>query len=325
MVTPETRYSSVTKRDCIIKRYLVVRLQLHNDPIGIKKSKERITINACANATGTIKLPLLFTGKYNNLRCFRGINKETLPMIYRHHKNAWVDATIFKDWFQNHSVTMVKEKLIELGGGGGGGVEPKELLIMDNCSAHPSEEELNTDDGSAKSHFLPPNFTSLIQPMDQDVLKCMKRIYRKSLLRDLIGQGDDNMITYLNGLHMLNVIEHISTAWNQISPETIRKSRNKLILVPDATNVDIMTLENMNEQLVNAFAALNITVSGDDIDSWLAEDGPGYEHLDVNGIVDMTNSEDPDDIDEEEEISEDDISQPCPFLIKKQWPCLKSV
>ena len=92
---------------------------------------------------------------------------------------------------------MVKEKLIELG------VEPKVLLIMDYCSAHPSEEELNTDDGSAKSHFLPPNVTSLIQPMDQDVLKCMKRIYRVSTY--------DNMITHLNGLHMLNVGERIST------------------------------------------------------------------------------------------------------------------
>ena len=162
---------------------------VHDDPIGAKKAKERITINACANTTGKIKLPLLFIGKYNNPRCFRGVNKETLPMIYRHQKNAWVDATIFKDWFQNHFVPMAKEKLIELG------VEPKVQLIMDNCSVHPSEEELNTDDGSAKSHFLPPNVTSLIQPMDQGVLECMKRIYRKSLL------GGDNMITYLNGLH----------------------------------------------------------------------------------------------------------------------------
>ena len=42
------------------------------------------------------------------------INKETLPVIYRHQKNAWVDATIFKDLFQNHIVPMTKEKLIDL-------------------------------------------------------------------------------------------------------------------------------------------------------------------------------------------------------------------
>ena len=172
----------VTNRDQIFKcdetRLYYKMLPVHNDPIGAKKAKERITINACgANATGMIKLPLLFIGKYNNPRCFRGINKETLPVIYRHQKkNACVDATIFEDWFQNHVVPMANEKLIELG------VEPKVLLIMANCSAHPSEEELNTDDGSAKSHFLTPNVTSLIQPMGQGVLERMKRIYRKSLL-----------------------------------------------------------------------------------------------------------------------------------------------
>ena len=68
------------------------------------------------------------------------------------------------DWFQNHFVHMAKEKLIELD------VEPKVLLIMDSCSAHPSEEELNTDDGSAKSHYLPPDVTSLIQPVDKAAL-----------------------------------------------------------------------------------------------------------------------------------------------------------
>ena len=117
---------------------------------------------------------------------------------------------------------------------------------------------------------------------------------------------------------MVNVVERISTTWNQISPETIRKSWNKLIPVPD------MPSENMNEQFVNAFAALSIIVSGDDIDTWLAENGPGYEHLDNNGIVDMMNSEDPD-IDEKEEISEDDISQPCPVSHKEAMACLKSV
>ena len=36
----------------------------------------------------------------------------------------------------------------------------------------------------------------------------------------------------------------------------------------------------------------------------------------------MMNSEDPDDIDEEEEMTSRSLSR---FLIKKQWPCLKNV
>ena len=32
---------------------------------GRKKSKERVTINACSNASGTIKLPLQVIGKSN--------------------------------------------------------------------------------------------------------------------------------------------------------------------------------------------------------------------------------------------------------------------
>ena len=204
---------------------------VHNDPTGRKEAKERIPVNACANVTGSIKLPLLFIGKYNNPRCFRGISKDTLSVVYRHQKNAWVNNTIFSDWFSNHFVPEATKRLVEMG------VEAKVLLIMDNCSAHPSDEELNTEDRLAKVLFFPPNITSLIQPMDQGVLKSKKRIYRKSVLRDLIATGADDMSSFLNGLHMLKVIERISIAWNQVLPQTIRKSWNKL--VPGVVDADV--------------------------------------------------------------------------------------
>lgn len=40
---------------------------------------------------------------------------------------------------------------------------------MDNCPAHPGEEELVS--GDIKTIFLPPNVTPLLQPMDQGVLE----------------------------------------------------------------------------------------------------------------------------------------------------------
>ena len=59
---------------------------VNDEPAGGKKAKERVTINACANASGTIKLPLLLIGKAKNPRCFRGINQSALPVVYKNQK-----------------------------------------------------------------------------------------------------------------------------------------------------------------------------------------------------------------------------------------------
>ena len=72
---------------------------VNDRPDGTKKAKDRVTINACANASGTIKLPLLLIGKAKNPRCFRNLKKEALPVVYGSQKNAWVDRDIFSDWF----------------------------------------------------------------------------------------------------------------------------------------------------------------------------------------------------------------------------------
>ena len=87
---------------------------VHNRPDGTKKAKDRVTINTCANASGTIKLPLLLIGKAKNPRCFRNFNKNVLPVVYRNQANAWVNTEIFKDWFASCFVPETKRKLIEL-------------------------------------------------------------------------------------------------------------------------------------------------------------------------------------------------------------------
>ena len=94
--------------------------------------------------------------------------------------NAWVDAGIFSNWFHQHFVPTVKRKLQELG------VEQKAVLVLDSCSAHPSEDELVSADKEIIAKFLPPNVTSLIQPMDQGVLESIKRRYKRKLLEELV-------------------------------------------------------------------------------------------------------------------------------------------
>ena len=154
---------------------------IHSDLSGTKRAKELVIINACSNASGSIKLPLLFIGKAKNPRCSRRIEKSALPVVYRSQKNTWVDTVILNNWFQNCFVHEVKKKLAQLG------QEPKALMLLDNCSAHPNENELVSNDGQIVARFLPPNVTSLIPPVDQGVLECLKRIYGKSVLKELFS------------------------------------------------------------------------------------------------------------------------------------------
>ena len=55
---------------------------IYSDLSGTKRAKEHLTINACSNANGSIKLPLLFIGKAKNPSCFCGIEKSALPVVY---------------------------------------------------------------------------------------------------------------------------------------------------------------------------------------------------------------------------------------------------
>ena len=132
---------------------------------GRKKQKERVTINACSNMLGTIKLPLQLIGKSKNPRCFKNINRDALPVYYANQSNAWMNTAIFGDWFHDKFVPFVQKKLAELG------VEKRAVFLLDNCSAHPDEEELVSADKKVIAKYLPPNVTALIQPMDQGVLE----------------------------------------------------------------------------------------------------------------------------------------------------------
>ena len=65
------------------------------------------------------------------------------------------------------------------------------MFLLDNCSAHPDEEELTSADGKGIAKFLPPNVTSLIQPMDKGVLESIKCWHQWKILEELVLQDDD--------------------------------------------------------------------------------------------------------------------------------------
>ena len=129
---------------------------------GSKKAKDRITAMVAVNMDGTDKRPLFIIGKSKQPRCFRGIPQ--LPVPYTSSVNAWMTASIFRQWLVEFNRDMTKEN-------------HHVALVVDNCAAHPKDGA----DGLSR-FFLLPNVTSVIQPCDMGINRNLKAMYCKSII-----------------------------------------------------------------------------------------------------------------------------------------------
>ncbi|XP_026471616.1 tigger transposable element-derived protein 4-like [Ctenocephalides felis] len=168
---------------------------------GGKLSKDRITLMVAANMSGTEKKKLLIIGKSQKPRCFKSI--KSLPVDYANNRKAWMTSEIFEKWIRDWDRDLVKKNR-------------KILLLVDNCPAHPNIADLN----SITLAFFPPNTTSILQPMDQGIIRSLKTNFRKNLVLKMILCVDDNedlssKITVLDAILMVN------DAWNKLQQNTI--------------------------------------------------------------------------------------------------------
>lgn len=173
---------------------------------GYKKNKERITILACSNASGTHKLQLMCIGKSARPRAIKHIKPEALPVHYAHQKNSWMSRELFQEWFFKHFVPSVEKFLKK------NGLPRKAILLLDNAPSHPDESNLRSEDIIVK--FFPPNVTSIGQPMDQGVLETLKRHYRRFLLQEILEKttAGSTFKECLLGIIMKSVIHWIAQA-----------------------------------------------------------------------------------------------------------------
>jgi len=62
------------------------------------------------------------------------------------------------------------------------------VMLCDKCAAHSDGVRLT----NVKLVFMPPNTTSLIQPMDQGIIANFKRHYKSLVLRQLMTAIDQD-------------------------------------------------------------------------------------------------------------------------------------
>ena len=87
--------------------------------------------------------------------------------VYYSQANAWIDTALFEKWFRNEFVPHVKRRTGE-----------PVVLLVDNCGGH--DASMVVDNVSLIS--LPPNCTSVHQPLDMGLLVAMKRRYKKYMM-----------------------------------------------------------------------------------------------------------------------------------------------
>ncbi|VEN43486.1 unnamed protein product [Callosobruchus maculatus] len=250
---------------------------------GTKLMKDRITVAPCSNADGTHKLPLFVIGKSKKPRAFKNLNPSSLPVYYRNQKSAWMDCNLFKSWFFDEFVPSVEKNLKEKK------LPARAILLLDNAPSHPPEQELVK--GDIKALFLPPNVTSLIQPMDQGAIEWLKRRYRRKYISSILEKSEQgfNIFEAMKSLTIKDAIYTIAASWDELKPDTLRKSWRKLW--PEVMTETDQTEDQQNndsQEIVKDLQTLDPNVLASEVEDWITEcdkDCDSYEELDDDQIL----------------------------------------
>lgn len=177
---------------------------------------------------------------------------------------------------------------------------PKAILIVDNCAAH---ECLQSDDGQIIVFPLPPNVTSVLQPMDQSPINVLKIKYRNQYLASIVAQENKTIEECVKEHTLRETTIYLKNAWNELPGSLIQNAWNKIRNWNDddfdledneplsnyVTSVQNFE-ETLNEMqnLLNRIAP-NCEMSLADIDLWNEDnnDGLAEDEYDTDGDDDV--------------------------------------
>ncbi|GBC32973.1 tigger transposable element-derived protein 4-like [Rhizophagus irregularis DAOM 181602=DAOM 197198] len=154
---------------------------------------------------------LVFIHKYEIPCALKGIEKRSLPVWYYWNSKAWMQRSIFKHYLERLNSKMLRENR-------------HIILLINNARCHESENINSLL--NIKVHFLPPNTTSFLQPLDQGIIYSLKVQYHKLLCQNRIQAYD----FYEEGdpipppIDIFDSINLIANAWKKVSKKTILNS-----------------------------------------------------------------------------------------------------
>ena len=138
------------------------------------------------------------------------VNVHNLPVKYRHNKKGWMLSGLWYEFLNS----LNKEICIQ---------DCHIILLADNAPSHPSLLSPPTNYSGPiplelthiKVHYLPPNTTAFLQPLDAGIIASFKAEYRRLFAKHYVDHFNlhDKLAPKLDALIAINLI---ASAWDMV-------------------------------------------------------------------------------------------------------------
>ena len=183
-------------------------------PAGSAKRKDRLTLLIITNMDGSDHRKLSVIGKSKTPRCLQKKYKmqvKDMSVDWYASKNAWMTGEI------HHQIMSKLNNEMRLS-------NRHILYVCDNASSHQVR-----DYSHIKFLMLPPNATSIMQPLDQGIILSAKRRYKKKLAERYLACVENNKDanSLLKALDIVQATNMIAASWRETSSTIIQNCFHK--------------------------------------------------------------------------------------------------
>ena len=183
-------------------------------PAGSAKCKDRLTLLIITNMDGSDHRKLSVIGKSKTPHCLQKKYKmqvKDMSVDWYASKNAWMTGEI------HHQIMTKLNNEMRLS-------NHHILYVCDNASSHQVREYSHI-----KFFMLPPNVTSIMQPLDQDIILSAKRRYKKKLAERYLACVENNKDanSLLKAVDIVQAKNMIAASWRETSSTIIQNCFRK--------------------------------------------------------------------------------------------------
>ena len=183
-------------------------------PAGSAKCKDRLTLLIITNMDGSDHRKLSIIDKSKTPRCLQKKYKmqvKDMAVDWYASKNAWMTGEI------HHQIMTKLNNKMRLS-------NHHILYVCDNASSHQVQEYSHI-----KFLMLPPNATSIMQPLEQGIILSAKRRYKKKLAERYLACVENNKDanSLLKALDIVQATNMIASSWRETSSTIIQNCFRK--------------------------------------------------------------------------------------------------